>query len=298
MTPVLLPHVSGYGFAVAMGFVTGVWLAVRRGRRAGLDGGALLDLSFWILLAGVGGSRALFVLLNAERYARLCLGSNTRPLGRVLADCAAPLRLWDGGLVFYGGALCAAAVVAVFCHRRRWSFPRLADVFAPALALGHAFGRMGCFLAGCCYGRPLDGGPRFPPGSVAYEDLRRIGALPPGAEATAGLHPTQLYEAAGELVIFFVLLRLERRKRAPGQVALTYALLYAGLRAVVEIWRGDAGRRFLFELPAGAPLVLSTSQAISVAVALAAGWGLRRLFRRDQANAANGPRASVSNENG
>jgi phosphatidylglycerol:prolipoprotein diacylglycerol transferase len=276
-----------YGLAIALGFAVGVVLAVRQARREGLDAGALLDLLFWILVSGILGSRLVFVLVHAGEYARLCAGSGPQPFGRVLSDCAAPLRIWQGGLVFYGGALAATAVTAWFARRQRWSFGRVADLLAPSLALGHAFGRLGCFFAGCCFGKPWASGVVFPPGSVAYDDLLTAGRIAIGARATPPLHPTQLYEAAGELVIFFVLLWARRRKRFAGAVALLYAALYAGLRFVVEVFRGDAGRGFLatlatprlslaLGLPPDQPLFFSTSQVTSIVVGLAAIVLLRR----------------------
>jgi phosphatidylglycerol:prolipoprotein diacylglycerol transferase len=264
---------SGYGLAIAVGFAAGVWLTVREARRQKLDGGAMLDLLFWILVSGVLGSRLVFVLLHIGEYGRLCLGSGVeRPFGRVLADCAAALRLWEGGLVYYGGALAAAASTALFARRHHWHFGQVADVLAPALALGHAVGRMGCFLAGCCFGKPWEHGVSFPANSVAFDDLAGRGVLAPGATSTPPLHPTQLYEAAGELLIFGVLLLVRRRKPFEGSVALLYALLYAVLRFVVEIFRGDSRRGFVFSF-------LSTAQLISVVIALAALAVLLRLRR-------------------
>jgi phosphatidylglycerol---prolipoprotein diacylglyceryl transferase len=252
---------SGYGFAIALGFAAGVTLAVREAKRQQLDSGAVLDLLFWILVSGVLGSRLAFVLLHANEYGRLCLGAGgPRSFGRALADCAAPLRLWEGGLVFYGGALAATATVALFCRRHRWRFGQLADVLAPALALGHGIGRLGCLLAGCCFGKPWAHGVSFPVGSVAYDDLARRGATTP--TGTPPLHPTQLYEAAGELIILGVLLFFRRRKPFEGSVALLYALLYAVVRFVVELFRGDSARGFIG--------MFSTAQALSILIATAA----------------------------
>ncbi len=184
----------------------------------------------------------------------------------MLADCAAPLRLWQGGLVFYGGLLGAAAAVALFVRRRRWPFGTVADALAPGLALGHAVGRLGCFLAGCCYGRPWSAGLRFPRGSVAFDEL--AATLPAGATETPPLHPTQLYEAVGELVIFFILLRARRHRPFDGATAVLYALLYGLLRFGVELFRGDPGRGMLG--PA------SIAQVVSVLAVAAAAWLLAR----------------------
>jgi phosphatidylglycerol---prolipoprotein diacylglyceryl transferase len=242
-----------YGLAIALGFALGVVVAARQARRAGLDGGAFVDLLFWILVSGILGSRLAFVLLHGAEYARLCAAG----------DCAAPLRLWEGGLVFYGGAVAAAGVAALFARRHRWSFGQVADTLAPSLALGHAVGRLGCFFAGCCYGKPWPAGVRFPHGSVAFDEFARAGAMPAAAVTTPPLHPTQLYEAAGELAIFFVLLHGRRRQRFHGATALLYAVLYGALRFVVEIFRGDAGRGFVTSR-------LSAAQLISAALAVGA----------------------------
>jgi phosphatidylglycerol:prolipoprotein diacylglycerol transferase len=246
-----------YGLAIAVGFTLGVVVAARQARRVGLDGAAFVDLLFWILVWGIAGSRLAFVLLHAGHYFRLCAS------GR---DCLAALKLWEGGLVFHGGALAATAAVLLFCRRRRWRFAQVADVLAPALALGHAAGRVGCYLAGCCYGKPWAAGVSFPPGSVASDELAPGLPTPP-------LHPVQLYEAAGELAIFAVLLLLRRRARCDGAVALTYALLYGLLRFAVELFRGDAGRGFV------APW-LSVAQLVSVALALTAAALLWRAGRK------------------
>jgi phosphatidylglycerol---prolipoprotein diacylglyceryl transferase len=250
--------VHSYGFAIALGFAAGVVLAAREARRVGLDAGRMLDLLFWILVSGVLGSRLTFVLLHAGDFVQLCRQG----------DCLAPLKLWQGGLVFYGGALVATGAVALFTRRHGWSFGQVADVLAPALALGHAFGRMGCFFAGCCFGKVCRLGLSFPPGSVAFDELTRTGVVPPSAAGTPPLHLTQLYEAGGELAIFFLLILTRRRQRFAGATALLYAVSYAVLRFVVELFRGDVGRGFVGPL--------STAQVTSLVVGpIALVWLLR-----------------------
>jgi phosphatidylglycerol:prolipoprotein diacylglycerol transferase len=251
-----------YGLAIALGFTLGVVVAARQARRVGLDSAAFVDLLFWILVWGIGGSRLAFVLLHAGHYFRLCASGT---------DCLAPLKLWEGGLVFHGGALAAAGAVLVFSRRRGWRFPQVADVLAPALALGHCVGRLGCFLAGCCYGKPWAWGVSFPRGSVAADEL----AVP----RTPPLHPVQLYEAAGELAIFVALILLRRRPRPEGTVALSYAVLYGVLRFAVELFRGDPGRGFV------APW-LSVAQLVSILLAVSAA---ALLFRRRPASGRTAP---------
>jgi phosphatidylglycerol:prolipoprotein diacylglycerol transferase len=268
-----------------------------------MDVGAVMDLSFWFLVSGLGGSRLLYIALNAGDFARTCAGNGgERGLRRALWDCTSALRLWEGGLVFYGGALAAGAAAVVFARRKGWSFAGLGDLFAPSLALGHALGRMGCFLAGCCFGKtcPPGAGPcvAFPADSVAHYELEQLGHLSPSAPFTPRLHPTQLYEAGGELAIFFLLVFWRRRQRRSGQLFVLYALSYALLRAVVEVFRGDAARKFVVEvavpalarvlgLPPREAILLSTSQAVSI-------LGGHRRNRGDGAPTTGRPRARAS----
>jgi len=199
----------------------------------------------------------------------------------------------QGGLVFYGGVAGAALVGWRFARREGWSFAAFGDLFAPALALGHAFGRLGCFAAGCCFGK-IGGGRlavAFPRGSVAFDELAGHGAVPPGWDTTPGLHPTQLYEAFGELAIFTALLLLRPRlRRRPGALLLTYLACYATLRFVVEIFRGDVVRGLVvaletprlagwLRLPTHEPLFLSVGQLGSLIVLALCALAWSRLRR-------------------
>jgi phosphatidylglycerol:prolipoprotein diacylglycerol transferase len=269
-----------YGVLIAVGLASGIALAHRRARREGLDGGRLLDLAFWMTVAGFVGSRIAYGAVNAGDYLHACLRGDDgfRTAGTVLSDCTRILRVWEGGLVFYGGIAGAALVAALFARREGWSFARLGDLFAPGLALGHAFGRVGCFAAGCCFGK-TSAAPwavAFPRGSVAFDELAALGAVPTGADVTAPLHPTQLYEAGGELAIAIALVALAPRlRRRPGAVFLAYLALYAALRFFVELYRGDVARRFVvaldtprlaawLHLPAAEPVLLSVGQLSSL----------------------------------
>jgi phosphatidylglycerol:prolipoprotein diacylglycerol transferase len=274
--------IHSYGFMVALGAIAGVILAVHLGRRAGFATAPLLDLCFWTLIAGIVGSRLLYVVVHARDYAGLCfVPPGPRPLARMLSDCAAPLTVWKGGLVFYGGALAAAAVLVGFAKKHRWNIGAVADLLAPALALGHVFGRLGCLLVGCCYGKLCSFGLHFPHGSVAYTELASQGLVMQPAASTPALAPTQLFEALGEAVIFVVLMRLRRKPRFPGAVVLTYVMAYALLRFTIEIFRGDNARGYLFDLtlpslatwlgiPAEQPLALSTAQTLSLVLGVLA----------------------------
>jgi phosphatidylglycerol:prolipoprotein diacylglycerol transferase len=271
-----------YGVLIALGFLLALVLTMRQARREGSDPDRLLDLAFWIMLAGFTGARVLFIITDLSFYVGACRGDGSpRTTGQAVWECTRALHVWEGGLVWYGGFLAALAVAVYVLHRRRMKILRTADLIIPVVALGHFFGRLGCFAAGCCFGKPTASaiGVAFGTKSLAFNDL--LDALPAGATATMPLHPAQLYEAAGELAIFAWLLWVRRGKRFDGQVLLAYLLTYPVLRTIVEVFRGDAGRRFVWELPTpglnrllglspDALSFLSVSQFISLLVAAGA----------------------------
>jgi phosphatidylglycerol:prolipoprotein diacylglycerol transferase len=269
--------ISTYGLLVTIGLAIGIWVGEREGRRRGLESSRVLDLAFWAIVAGLLGSRLAYGAVNARGFWRACADGP----GPWWHDCTGLFRLWEGGLVFYGGLVAAAAAAYLFARRQGWSFGTVGDLAAPALAIGHTFGRLGCFAAGCCFGKETSWrvGVPFPHGSVAFDVLGRAGAIPPGASETPPLHPTQLYEAAGEAVIFTILcVASPRLRRRPGAVLALYLGLYAALRFVVEIFRGDAIRGMVVQLHTpglaghlglspGDPLFLSTGQLGSLLIA-------------------------------
>jgi phosphatidylglycerol:prolipoprotein diacylglycerol transferase len=284
--------IHSYGFLIALGMVLGVVLAVRRGRTVGIPTAATLDLTFYSIVVGLVGARGLYVTMHGSDYVRLCAGTGVpRSTSRMLSDCLAAVKFWQGGLAFLGGAVLAAVVVLLYARRKGLRLGDVADVLAPSVSLAHVFGRLGCFLVGCCYGKPWPSGAHFPPDSVAYSELLARGALAAGAPCTPGLHPTQLYESAGELLIFLGLLLVWRCRRFPGAVALAYAASYGVLRFLVEILRDDQARGFLVELrlpgfagalglPSDAPLFLSSAQATSLLLVALAATAYAVLARR------------------
>ncbi len=300
--------IHSYGVAIAAGFIAAILLGVRAARRQGIRVDHILDLAFWILISTILGARLLYLITEAPAYGRLCLGSEApapRGLLQILADCSRGLWLWEGGLVFYGGLIAATFAVLWYCRRKGLPFFKLADVIAPLTALGHFFGRVGCFEAGCCYGKPTSSGLglAFPPESMIFQELVKGGLLDAGARATPPVFPTQLYEAVGELAIYLVLVLFTPRKRYHGQVMLLYLSLYPILRFGLELLRADPDRHFVFAaatpslaralgLPPEAPLFLSTSQLVSVLVLAAAVVVWRRLRAgRVAAGATGGPPA-------
>lgn len=203
-----------YGLLVAVGFFVALQYLLRRARRGGMAENRLLDLVLYSVVAGLLGARIAYVIFNWSFYA-------TR-----LSDI---FKLWEGGLVFYGGFIAAAVTVIVYvrAHKelRLWS---VADFLAPAIAIGHFFGRLGCFAAGCCYGMPT-----HLPWGVTYFNSQALAPL------GIALHPAQLYEAAGNLALFFVLDRYDRRRHPEGYTFALYLMLYGIIRFSVEFLRGD-----------------------------------------------------------
>ena len=242
--------IHSYGLMVALGFLAGSWYVKREAMKAGEDPAKALDLVFYILIAAILGSRILYVL-TSERE-------------RLFQDPFFLFKIWEGGLVFYGGLIASVLVSIWFLKKYRISFWKYADFFAPALALGHAIGRQGCFLAGCCYGRPLLVSAWF---SVTFPT--NINSLAP---AGIPLYSTQLMESLGEFLIFLGLAWGLRRKKFDGQIFILYLMIYAGLRFVIEFFRGDIERGFVLET------WISTSQFIAT-ILFAFGLGLY-LYRR------------------
>ena len=243
-----------YGVSIAVAFLVAIAVGTRTAARTGEDPERVRDLCFWLLVSSLVGARLLFILTNAPDYVRLC---------QEAGDCTRALRVWEGGLVFFGGFFGALITAILYLRHFKMRVWRVADVLAPSVPLGQFFGRLGCWAAGCCWGRPAEGvalhwAARFPKVSLVWQDYVARHALSPTAELTPPLHPVQLYEALANLGLFLALSILGRRKRFDGQVLCAYLGGYALLRFVLELFRGDDARKFVFGS-------LSTSQAIALA---------------------------------
>jgi phosphatidylglycerol:prolipoprotein diacylglycerol transferase len=239
-----------YGVLLAAAYLTGLWLAVRRARARGLDGDRVMDLGIWIIASALIGAKLLLLIVDFDYFSR-----NPGEL----------LSVFRSGGVFYGGLI--AAVLVAFWYMRRAKLPLwpTTDAFAPGIALGHVVGRLGCLMAGCCYGKPTS-----VPWAITFTNP--LAADNVGTPLDIALHPTQLYEAAAELIILVLLLTTERRgKQFPGRTFWLYMLMYAVTRFVIEFYRGD---------PRGSIGVLSTSQLISIVLVPISIVMLMRLARR------------------
>lgn len=286
-----------YAVMIAVGFVVGIWLAARRGERDGIDRDLMLDLCWWMLVAGLVGARIAFIVVNWEHYYYPCVdfeyyNAELATLSRDILsapDCTRLLRFWNGGLVFYGGVIGSMVTMVWFLRREKVPILPVADAIIPSLALGQFFGRAGCFFAGCCWGKPTDAAwsLTFPEGSMAWADHVNAGIVPELATHSHAVYATQLYDSFGGLMLFGVLVWLQRRKRFHGQVFITWLLIYPLMRSTIEMFRGDGERGFIFELvseplnqalglPTGSVTFLSTSQFISLGIFFVAAWLLWR----------------------
>jgi len=257
--------INTYGVFLALAFLFAILIAVKLAARDGLPKEKIYDLSLWMLLASLIGSKVLMFFTEPEY--------RDHPLQLISLDF-----LRSGG-VFYGGLI--GAMLTGYFLMRRYNLPwwKTADACAPAIAVGNFFGRLGCFSAGCCWGKPTT-----LPWGVKFTEL---GHEITGVPIDVPLHPTQLYESFSMLIVFFFLLWLHKHKRFNGQVILLYALLYSIIRFLIEFLRDDP-RGDVFGLTTRTGL--STSQLISIIVGIAALVLL--IVRRRRASAATKPALS------
>ncbi|MBI5788121.1 MAG: prolipoprotein diacylglyceryl transferase [Candidatus Schekmanbacteria bacterium] len=257
MHPVLISlgfiKIHTYGLLIAMAFLLGFWLMAKQGQKEGIGNTQIIyDLGFYILLGAIVGSRLLYVAIEYRRY---------------LDEPFKIFYIWEGGLVFYGGLIGALILGGWYVKKQHLSFWQMADLAAPSLALGQSLGRLGCFSAGCCYGKLSTGwGVVF----THPESLAPLGVK---------LHPVQLYSSLADLSVFVILLALQQVKKFPGQLIAYYLIFYSLDRYLIEFWRGD--ERGGINL---GQIVLSTSQFISIFMFIA-GLGLLFWKGRDKGHA-------------
>ena len=214
--------IHSYGVMIMIGFLLGLFVARWRARKVGMEPDHVTDLAIWALLGGIAGARILYIIEFPREF-------------NSIADL---FKIWKGGLVFYGG-LIGAAIAAVFIiKRRRLQALNALDVLIPSVALGQAFGRIGCFLRGCCYGVPVSKDAWYgvifpsPPACDVYSANTGI------AEGTP-LFPSQLVSSLNLLALFVILTLYWRHRRRMGDVFALYLILEAIQRFAVEFYRGD-----------------------------------------------------------
>jgi phosphatidylglycerol:prolipoprotein diacylglycerol transferase len=202
-----------YGILLAIAFLVGLWTASRRAVRDGLAAERILDGGVWLIVGAIVGARALYV---ATYWEEAFAG---KPWTEVF-------MVRKGGLVYYGGFVGGALGLILYAVRKKLPLWKLADALAPSIALGYVFGRLGCLMNGCCYGRVTDA-----PWAIHFPREHDTHGL--------GVHPTQIYDSLLSLVLYAGLAWLYRRKQFDGQVFACYLLGYSASRSLVELFRGD-----------------------------------------------------------
>jgi phosphatidylglycerol---prolipoprotein diacylglyceryl transferase len=246
-----------YGLLVAAGVLLGLWYARYYASYAGIDPERVWNLGIYMVLAGLAGAKAWFVLSNGSYYWH----HKNEIFG---------LATLQSGGTFYGGFVGAFLVVLLYAYFQRMPFLVLLDSYSAGLPLGHAVGRLGCFAAGCCYGKPT-----FLPWGVTFTSSRAAELV--GTPLNIPLHPTQLYEAAAEFLNFFILVALARKQRFRGEIFATFILLYGFERGLIEFMRGDPGRTLLLRGR------FSLMQVVSLALIFLGAWMWRRGSKKSRA---------------
>lgn len=249
MHPILLDlgffQLPTYGLLLATGVVAALLTLRRRADRAGMDGANLVDFTLWLVIWALVGSKLLLVIVELPRYLR---------------DPASLLGVFRAGGVFLGGFIAAVIAATILLHRYKMRALPTFDVITPSLALGHCIGRIGCLLAGCCWGASCD-----LPWAITYTDP--VAAERLGTPLFHAVHPFPIYSAIFNLGLYLLLAALFKRPHAPGRIFATYMVLYGIGRFALEWTRGDVVRGFVLDG------LLSTSQLISLGM-IVVGAGL------------------------
>ncbi len=211
-------QVYWYGILAAAGFVTAFSTASRRAPLAGLHGETVINLAPWIIIGAVLGARTLYVISYWNKEFA------DQPLTHIFN--------MRSGLVYYGGLIGASLGTIIYCRKNKLPLWRVADIIAPSIALGHAFGRVGCFMTGCCYGTATD-----VPWAVHFPLTHETRGI--------GVHPVQLYESALNLGLYAFLAWAFRRRAFDGQTFALYLVFYSFIRAFTEMFRGDYTQFYL-----------------------------------------------------
>jgi len=249
-------HFPTYGAVMVLAILAALCTIVRLGRREGLDSGLLLDFSTWLLLVALVGAKVLMVISDWGYYRR----------------CPGEILSWNtlvAGGAFYGGLIAALLFAAWYIRLHHLPFWKVVDVYAPAVSLGLGIGRIGCFAAGCCYGKPTTSA-----WGVVFTNpyAHEISGVPLGIP----LYPTQPIMSLASLSIFAILIWRYSKKSRDGEIFVLYLVLYAMTRYFIEFLRGDEDRGFVFHH------LLSTSQFIAILALATAVW-MALILRRKPA---------------
>jgi phosphatidylglycerol:prolipoprotein diacylglycerol transferase len=291
----IMPGPSYFVLMLA-GFLLATIMGALWARRVGQNPDVIVDLGLAMVLAGIAGGRLLHVFADEHfmeyvhrctnpalvdwRITRAeCLALDTASAWDFAkgvchpkeADCFAWAKFYNGGLTYYGGFVAASTAAWYLLKTDRFPFWKAADMAGMVVPIGLGFGRLGCLLAGCCFGKPWQSSwaVRFPGNSPASEAQHLLNLIPTARAESLPVHPTELYESAASFAIAaFLILYLHGRKRYDGQIFLAFVVSYAAVRFLLEFVRADER---------GGILGLSTSQLVGVALIGAGAWAHGKL---------------------
>lgn len=260
--PRVLPVISiyGYGMALVCGFLAAAWLAGIRAQRQGIDPALVWDVGMVVLFSGVVGARLFYVAEHPAEF----FGGGRNPI-QVLVQL---VNLPSGGLVLYGGVLLGIASYIGYCSWKGLSALKMADIVIPSIFVGEMFGRIGCFLNGCCYGAPTDlpWAVCFPPGSVPYAAEMELGLIARNAACSLPLHPAQIYSSLNAMTLAIITWHWFPHRSRDGSVLLLGWILYPITRFCLEMIRNDTPDYILFGIP------LTIAQWVSIGMLIGAAF--------------------------
>jgi len=228
--------IYSYGFMLMVAFIVSIFVARWRAKREGIEPNIITDLAIYLIFAGIIGARVFFVVQFFEDYRDNLLDI---------------FKIYEGGLVYYGGLFAAIITLYIFVKQKHLSVLKVIDIIVPSGVLGLAFGRIGCFLNGCCFGKVAPHTPWavcFPKtinkagiinGSPAFLHQYKDGVIQISAAHTLPVHPAQLYAFLANLALFFILSFFFRYRKRHGEILLLFGMMYPVIRYCMEMLRGD-----------------------------------------------------------
>lgn len=251
-------ELASYGLMTALGYGAASWYLARHLKRVKMDADTLWNILFIAFVGALVGAKLLYIIVSWPQ-----LGVTTAEKIRYI------LHNFRYGFVFFGGLIVSVSAVIIYLRRKQLPLAKTADFIITAVPLGHALGRIGCFLAGCCHGKPTT-----MPWGVVFNDPHTLVAP---ELVGVPVHPTQLYESLGNFILFFLLHKLYQKPHKDGSVVLAYVACYSLMRFIIEFFRGDYRGGFI--------LGLSPSQLISLSAAVLAAAGYIYLYHKGKHHA-------------
>ncbi|MGE3063015.1 MAG: prolipoprotein diacylglyceryl transferase [bacterium] len=262
-------HINGftltsYGLMQALAFAAGLIVLNIMSKKEKIDKDRLYDMAIWIIIGGIAGARIWFVAENFYVYKN---------------DILAILKVWEGGMVFYGGFIGGFLAGLVYLKRNHLDIEQVGDITIPAFSLGIFIGRIGCFLNGCCYGKvSYSCGVSFPKDSPAYFEQMSSGAIPHNAPSSLPVIPTQLIESFSCLIIFVLLIYMYNRRKFKGEIFYSFFVLYGTERFLLDYLRFYSKEAMIFK-------IFSLSQVTSLILIISGFLMLLSSYKRNKAKA-------------